>query len=233
MKTVKFMFLSLTLSSAILNSQADQQTMDARISAESRADSATSQARDVGQQGWDKVKEGTQEVWTDTKSAFSEGVLQGKLEMALALNEHLKALEIDTEVQGSKAVLQGQVSSDVERELAESIALGIAGIDIVDNRLVVNEQLRSAESYEDQSAVKGAKRDFSQFVDDVSITASIKTELLANGEIKGLKIDVDTLNSRVTLSGTVETEAQKQLAESIARKRQGVTEVVNNIRVNS
>jgi len=64
-------------------------------------------------------------------------------------------------------------------------------------------------------------------------TASIKSALLADQSIAGMSIDVDTVadTRTVTLTGTVETEAQKMAAERIAREHAEGYTIVNNIKV--
>lgn len=66
---------------------------------------------------------------------------------------------------------------------------------------------------------------------NAATTAKIKTALLTDKVAPGMKIDVDTKNGVVTLSGQVETAAQKQRAEAIARHTQGVKKVVNHLTV--
>jgi hyperosmotically inducible protein len=46
-----------------------------------------------------------------------------------------------------------------------------------------------------------------------------------------LKIDVDTTNDVVTLSGTVPTAAEKRHAVEVARATDGVKSVVDNLKV--
>jgi len=126
------------------------------------------------------------------------------------------------------ALLEGEVYSDIEKELAENIALGVEGIDSVTNKIkVVERPAKVAEP----SLPKG--RNFAQYVADVSTTASIKTELLASKNIKGLDINVDTLNHTVTLSGQVGSLEEKALAQAIAAKHNDVKGVVNNLHVKS
>lgn len=243
MKLLKLVFLPLMVSSSLVvltsanaDSNLDDYTEGADVEAqqntfENLRDGAQSVTRE-SQQVWQDVKEESKELWRDTKSAFSEGVLEGKLQMAIALNKHLDVFDIEIDVEGNKAVLEGAVSSEVEKDLAGSIARGIEGIVSVDNRLIVDRSLTAKRNLESVDS-KSEKRSFSQFVADVSTTASIKTELLASDDIKGFEVNVDTYKNRVTLTGEVKTEVQKNLAESIARKRDDVTEVVNKIRVNS
>jgi len=64
---------------------------------------------------------------------------------------------------------------------------------------------------------------------DTTITAAVKNKLAADPTTSAAKINVDTTNGVVTLSGEVPTAAEKAEAERLARNTQGVTQVVNNI----
>ena len=68
-------------------------------------------------------------------------------------------------------------------------------------------------------------------LDDATITAKIKTALLAEPGVKGMAIDVDTSNNIVSLNGAVASDAAKTRAAEIARKVEGVKEVRNNLTV--
>jgi hyperosmotically inducible protein len=70
-----------------------------------------------------------------------------------------------------------------------------------------------------------------EFVTDAAITTAVKTKLLADGKTPGLKIDVDTKDGVVTLSGTVKTRAELDKAVADARGTKGVTRVVNDLKV--
>lgn len=64
-----------------------------------------------------------------------------------------------------------------------------------------------------------------QPVDDTWITTKVKSSLLAESEVSGLDINVDTLNGVVTLRGQVENQAQIDAATRIARGIEGVSNV--------
>ena len=66
---------------------------------------------------------------------------------------------------------------------------------------------------------------------DATVTTSVKNKLAADPTTSAARINVDTSNGVVTLSGAVPTAAEKAEAERIARNTQGVTQVVNNITV--
>jgi len=68
-------------------------------------------------------------------------------------------------------------------------------------------------------------------IDDTTITTRVKTAMLNDPAVGGLRIDVDTFKGAVTLSGRVKSEAEKQQAISLARGINGVTEVKDALQV--
>ena len=68
---------------------------------------------------------------------------------------------------------------------------------------------------------------------DAGITTNVKTKLAADDTVKAYQIDVDTANGVVTLTGTVENTAAKEMAVGITRQTDGVTDVVDRITVNA
>jgi hyperosmotically inducible protein len=68
-------------------------------------------------------------------------------------------------------------------------------------------------------------------VDDATITASVKSRLVADKPANLTRVDVDTNNGTVYLNGTVESAEQKTRAEQLARQARGVKTVVNNLQV--
>ena len=68
-------------------------------------------------------------------------------------------------------------------------------------------------------------------IDDATITTRVKTALLNDPAVGGLKIDVDTFKGVVTLSGAVKTRQEEQMAIALARKIGGVTDVKSTLQV--
>jgi osmotically-inducible protein OsmY len=81
-----------------------------------------------------------------------------------------------------------------------------------------------------EKAERSLERAASVF-DDATITAKVKTALLAQPRLKGLAIDVDTSKNVVSLNGTVASDQERTEAERVARQVEGVTEVKNNLHV--
>ncbi len=80
-------------------------------------------------------------------------------------------------------------------------------------------------------AVSEAGRDAGDTMSDAAVTAAVKSKFLADKEVGGLKIDVDTKDNVVTLTGTVSSTAEKTEAVRIARATDGVKSVRDNLKV--
>jgi len=72
-----------------------------------------------------------------------------------------------------------------------------------------------------------------QNVDDASLTASVKSTLVADKAANLTRIDVDTNNGVVSLNGVVESAQQKARAEELARRVDGVRGINNNLQISS
>lgn len=156
-----------------------------------------------------------EDLWTDAR-----------LESAYLFNRHLNNFNIQTQVHDGAVLLTGKVGSEIDKDLAEEIALSLDGVRSVDNQLFVTDSL-------DQPGAEVAAHGGKELVDDATTTARVKTRLSANEKLSGLKIDVDTKNAVVTLSGNVDSDAERQLAGLIARNTPKVESVDNALRVSS
>lgn len=75
------------------------------------------------------------------------------------------------------------------------------------------------------------ERTLGKMVDDTTLSSRVKTALLRDKSVPGMKIDVDVLEARVTLTGVVKTHAQAQGAVATAGSVEGVRSVRNNLSV--
>jgi BON domain-containing protein len=67
---------------------------------------------------------------------------------------------------------------------------------------------------------------------DAGITTAVKSKMAADSTVKAYQVDVDTKNKVVTLSGEVDTQVQREHAVLIARNTKGVSDVIDQLRVN-
>ena len=159
-------------------------------------------------------------------STLKDVWVDARLESAYLFNPHLNNFGIITEVENGNVQLIGIVKSDIDKDLAEEIAKSLDGVTSVDNELVVKKDLAT-----ETITANTEDRKFGQMVADATITAKVKSKLLANDNIAGTEIDVDTENNVVSLTGQVESQVEKQLAEYIARNTSGVASVNSHLTV--
>jgi osmotically-inducible protein OsmY len=68
-------------------------------------------------------------------------------------------------------------------------------------------------------------------LDDATVTARVKSALIAEPGVKSLAIDVDTKDGIVTLHGTTDTLANRDNATRLAAGVEGVKSVTNNLKI--
>lgn len=144
-----------------------------------------------------------------------------RLEARLAASGELNALQIDTDVRDGTAYLSGELQSSDARELAAQEAAAVDGIHSVRNdiRVVSGDE----ESTIAEQLASGAN--------DARITATVKSRLLASENTAGLDIGVDTNDQVVTLTGAVDSDAERELAGLIAENTSGVRKVENQLKL--
>ena len=84
---------------------------------------------------------------------------------------------------------------------------------------------------EAKDKTKAAAHKTAEVATDAEITTAVKTKLLADTTVGGLKIDVDTKNGVVTLTGPVHSTAERSTAVRLARETSGVKRVVSKLAV--
>jgi len=69
-------------------------------------------------------------------------------------------------------------------------------------------------------------------IDDATITTRVKTALLNDPDVGGMRIDVDTTMGVVTLNGVVKSKEEEAKAMAVARRIGGVKDVKSTLQVN-
>jgi hyperosmotically inducible protein len=142
----------------------------------------------------------------------------------LAADDTVKAYQIDVDTREKVVTLSGTVNTAAEKSQAVTVARGTEGVvNVVDNITLKGTPEAAMPTSGDRSVVDTAA--------DAGITAAVKTKLLGDPKVKGLKIDVDTKNGVVTLTGTVRSQAEKDEALRLARDTQDVRNVTDQITV--
>jgi osmotically-inducible protein OsmY len=163
-------------------------------------------------------------AYEKAKGEALDAYIAGRLITAYGLSEHLSPFEIGVEVMDGRIVLTGAVETQVHADLALEIAYGIEQARAVESKITVDPQAPRNES-------AGRQNGFTSRFSDAGITARVKTRLFWNGSTSALSVTVDTERRAVTLSGTVDSSAESELAEQIALNTQGVERVTNRLHI--
>jgi len=162
-----------------------------------------------------------------------------KVKSKFASDDVVKAYQIDVDTKDHVVTLSGQVENRAAKERAVTLARGTEGVrDVVDN-LRVGEGNAAVPGEHPTTGTSGVGdkaaevgRDAGNAVSDAAITAAVKSKMLADSNVGGLKIDVDTSNGVVTLNGDVSSAAEKAAAMRLARDTDGVKSVRDNLTIN-
>jgi osmotically-inducible protein OsmY len=81
------------------------------------------------------------------------------------------------------------------------------------------------------AACTSTPRSAGETIDDATVTARVKTALIADPTTKAYQINVDTYRQTVKLSGFVDSAEAKARAAEVARGTDGVRSVDNDLTV--
>jgi osmotically-inducible protein OsmY len=82
-------------------------------------------------------------------------------------------------------------------------------------------------------AVTKGQESTGQYVDDATITTRVKARFAKDPTVSAMRIKVETMKGAVQLSGNAKSEAERDQAVQLARSVPGVTDVKNNIQIES
>jgi osmotically-inducible protein OsmY len=166
----------------------------------------------VYRNGWSKP------AWFGSISSSSADVAATtKVKAALGLSKRVSAYDISVSTTDGVVTLTGLAPSEDVKSLAGEIARDTQGVKQVNNEI----QIDPAAKPTNESAR----------VEDLEIRTSILESFARSPELGGKNIEVKVENRIVTLSGAVETPAQRNGAEQTARAVDGVAGVTNNLAV--
>lgn len=89
----------------------------------------------------------------------------------------------------------------------------------------------TADKVGEKMSEQGAKA--AMAIEDTEITTKVKAAILAEPGLKTLQISVDTINGVVTLSGSVNSQSNSDMAKALAGAVNGVKNVENRLVVTS
>jgi hyperosmotically inducible periplasmic protein len=163
---------------------------------------------------------------TSASQDITEARQESQIWTTYALSPYLRSNDLKVSVHEGKATLTGKVDESVNKDLAKQIALGVDGIKDVDNQIVVQADYVPPAS-------TSANRSYGEVIDDATITSAVKSKLVWSKNTEGLATNVDTKRGKVSLMGTADSKATKDLAGRLAMDTRGVVAVDNQLVVST
>ena len=160
-----------------------------------------------------------------TVPALDDARITSSIQSKYFMDERIKARHIEVATDGGVVTLNGEVGDETERAEALLLARTTEGVKRVEDSLTVTAGQPSAVTSTAAAPTVAAS------AGDETLTARIKSQLSSDTQIKGAPLDVSAKNGVVLLQGTVTTKAAKQRALMLARRTDGVTQVVDRIRI--
>jgi len=159
---------------------------------------------------------------TATTAAFDERSLgehyddvstATKVDARLIAEKDMPSRWVSVEVIKGEAILTGYLPTQQHIDRALLIVRGVQGVKNVRNELVIG------------------KPSTSSLFSDSWITAQVKSKFLDDKVVSGMSIHVETVDGKVYLQGILASDIQRYQAISLAKSVNGVTAVVDLLRV--
>lgn len=158
-----------------------------------------------------------------------------KVRTRLAIRPNVSMTNTNVNVKDGVVTLTGIAESMAQKELTTAYAKDVQGVRSVDNKLQVLEPTgRAAATPTTRTGVEPQverRETIGEKIDDASITAQIKYELLSHRSTSALKTKVDTDAGRVVITGEAQTDAERDLVTKLAKETRGVMSVDNRMTV--
>ena len=155
-----------------------------------------------------------------------EDALKDRIEYGLDTSPIVRRYDIKVRVNGSDVILSGDVATQEQKEEAARIAK-IAGASRIDNSLVVDS--KTQQTVDDR--IRRGLTKTGEKLNDKWIVAKVKYFLAGEDMLKGTDIDVDADHGVVKLKGNVRDQAARDRAVVLARDTEGVTRVIDELKV--
>lgn len=145
-------------------------------------------------------------------AADTDSRIESSARQSYVFKTYLQGDDIKIQSKDGAVTLTGMVNEDSHKALAQDTVNGLPGVKSVDNRLEVKGTPPTANS-------------------DAWLVTKVKTTLLFHRSVSTAKTEVDVKDGIVTLRGTADNQAQKDLTTEYAKDVEGVKEVNNEMTV--
>ena len=142
-----------------------------------------------------------------------------KVKFALMFHQNVNASATAIEAKDGVVTLKGAATSLAQKELVGEYAKDIEGVIEVRNEMTV------------AATPEPMERTASEKIDDMSITAQVKSALAAHRSTSTIRAQVVTRNGEVALTGIAKNDAEKSLVSKLVADINGVSSVKNEMTV--
>lgn len=198
-----------------------------------------------------EAKDKTYAAAQKTAEVVTDAEITSAVKTKLLADTTVGGLKIDVDTTKGVVTLTGPVNSAAEKTQALHLAKETKGVKKVVSKLTMATAGTSGKDLGDKTkdaaektgkatkdgvekagkATKDAAVKTEDVVADATVTSVVKTKLLGDPKVGGLKIDVDTKDNVVTLTGTVNSVEEKNEALRLAKTTTGVKRVVDKLTV--
>ncbi|MBF0201214.1 MAG: BON domain-containing protein [Desulfamplus sp.] len=167
------------------------------------------------------------EIKGNISDAYSDAWLITKVKTTLLFHRNVNATATEVLSEGGIITLRGNADSEAQKSLTAEYAKDVKGVKSVNNEIVVLNPIMKSNKKK-----MGQKLEtITEWIDDASITALVKTTLLYHASTNAIQTNVETKEGVVTLGGKAGNDAEKALVSKFANDVHGVKDVVNNMEV--
>lgn len=162
--------------------------------------------------------------------AIDDATITASVKAKLLADDRTKGFDVNVDTHNGIVTLKGGADSQAAKLAAGQLAGQAEGVVLVKNELIVATPDTEARQDANTATLSGEVREkmdeAGDGIDDAWITSKVKTQLLADDQVKGTQINVDTKGNVVTLTGTAPSAEARAKAIELAQATRGVRGVV-------
>jgi hyperosmotically inducible protein len=174
-------------------------------------------------------------AYADVLPKSDDARIKEAIKQNFLADERLSGADLNVDVNEGVVTLKGKVIGHEESARAVELTKNVAGVVRVENKLEVDTTITNSdvenrlenkeENMEKLREQNEPNRDLGTVIDDATITAGVKMKFAKDDVVRAYKIDVDTRDGEVLLSGEVKSEVEAKQAIELAKTVEGVREV--------
>jgi osmotically-inducible protein OsmY len=159
------------------------------------------------------------EIKGERPAENSDAWISAKVKTTLLFHSSVSGIKTGVNVKDGIVILQGEATSQAQKELTTEYARDVEGVKDVKNEMTVSK------------TAKKTHRTSGEKIDDASITAQVKITLLLHRSTSALNTTVATKRGVVTVGGKAANTAEKDLVSKLVDDVKGVKSVKNRMTI--